>query len=79
LNCFEIGRGEGLFVAEKNTQEKSENEGGRDEARTSGHKLNITNGRTDRIMPMVTIYSLILAGSILHIWSILFDDFMSSF
>jgi hypothetical protein len=30
-------------------------------------------------MPMVTIYSLILAGSILHIWSILFDDFMSSF
>jgi hypothetical protein len=28
LNCFEIGGGEGLFVAEKNTQKKVEIEEG---------------------------------------------------
>jgi len=41
LNCFEIGGGEGLFVAEKNTQEKSRNGGGGEEGRTSGHKLRL--------------------------------------
>jgi hypothetical protein len=37
LNCFEIGGGEGLFVAEKNIQEKSRNGGGGEKGRISGH------------------------------------------
>ena len=74
-----LGEGKGCLLQKKIHKKKSRNGEGGEEGRTSGHKLNITNGQTDRIMPMVTIYSLILAGSILHIWSILFDDFMSSY
>jgi len=53
LSCVEI-EGGWLFVAEKNGQGRSRNGGG-GESRAPGHKLNITNKLTDRIIPMVNL------------------------
>jgi hypothetical protein len=37
-----------MFVAEKNTR-RTRNEGGREEGRSSSHKLNITDGFNQKI------------------------------
>ena len=43
-----------MFVAEKYAQERRRNEEGWEERRSSGHKLNITNGITDKIILSIT-------------------------
>jgi hypothetical protein len=55
LNCVEIGGTWWLFIARKNAQERRRNGGGGGgEGRSSGHKLNIINGITNRIISLVT-------------------------
>jgi hypothetical protein len=53
--CRDLRERGWLFVAgKKNAQERIRNWGRGEEGRTSNHKLNITDGLTDKIILMVT-------------------------
>ena len=49
-----LKKGVTVLLQREILQGRSRNEGGGGEGRASGHKLNITNGLTDRIISMVT-------------------------
>jgi hypothetical protein len=61
-----------LFVVEKNTQEKRTNKvgGGRDKSSSPSHKLNITNGMTNKIILLVILSVILLVQKPRHcmIW-----------
>jgi hypothetical protein len=58
LTCVEIGGA--VCCRKKNTLERRRNEGGEEEVQSPNHKLNITDGFADEIIPL-DILSVILS------------------